>query len=140
MAGEQQFISTHKLDFYSTDSSEYDLFNQGHMDFKVGSCDGVWGCTDDSYYILAISNRQPGNGHLDDVFEWFEHAAKRDGRNLIVLKCMNERFYRHLVEKKGFIKLDTARDNCIKIFNKRMYKKLLKNGNKMLIKGTMECT
>lgn len=128
----------HKLDF-GVAPSPYDLFSDGHMMFQVGTCEGQWGCTKDSYFILSVTNKQQGNGHLDDVFEWFEYSAKRDGKNLMVLECMNERFYKHLLAKRGFVPLDVKGENCIKIFNRKQYKRLLKNGNEIINKGTLTC-
>ena len=125
----------HKLDF-GVAPSPYD---NEHMKFRVGTCEGLCGSTQDSYFILAITNKEQGNGHLDDVFEWFEYSAKRDGKNLMVLECMNERFYKHLLAKRDFIPLDAKGENCIKVFNRKQYKRLLKNGNELLMKGTLKC-
>ena len=128
----------HKLDF-GVAQSHCNIFGDGFLLFQVGTCEGQWGSTKDSYFILSIKNRQKGNGHLDDVFEWFEHSAKRDEKNLMVLECMNKRFYRHLLAKRGFVPLDAKGENCIKIFNLKKYKRLLKNGNEIINKGTLTC-
>ena len=123
--------------------SHYNIFNikglDEHVLFKVGTCNGQYGNTKDSYYILSVVNHQSGNGHLNDVFEWFEHSCKRDNKNLMVLECLNKQFYDHLIAKRGFIPLDAFKDNCIKVFNKKAYKRLLRDGNEILIKGTLTC-
>lgn len=119
------FVTTHNLDFEVAESKLGLLY-------KIGTCHGQWGSTDDSYYILSVLNEDPGNGHLKDVFEWFENSCKRDGRNLLVLECFNEDFYNHLINKKGFVPLDTDKTNVIKVFNKHLYKRFLKNGNEIL--------
>lgn len=82
--------------------------------FKVGTVHGQWFCTPEAYCIMSIVNEQPGNGHLTDVFEWFEASCKRDKKALIVMELMNERFKKHLLEKRGFD--DMGCNNVIKIF------------------------
>jgi|SRR5882757_3099554 len=69
--------------------------------FRVGTCEGLWSATENTYDILAIINNSPGNGHLEDVFEWFEHSCQRDERDLRVLHC-HSRFWKYLIEKRGF--------------------------------------
>lgn len=107
--------------------------------FRVGTCTGLWGSTDDSYYILAVENHKPGNGHLNDVFEWFEFSCKRDKKNLLVLEIINPDFYIHLISKRGFIALDTYGQNCIKIFNQEEYERLLTAGNSIIDAKTLTC-
>jgi hypothetical protein len=132
------FKSTHNLLFEAAESP-YAILDSDHQMFRIGTCEGQWGYTTDSYYILSVTNKEQGNGHLDDVFEWFENSAKRDGRNLLVLECLNNKFYQHLLNKRGFKPLDKEQNNCIKIFNKKQYNKLLRDGNEILIKGTLNC-
>ncbi len=79
-----------------------DLANDGWMLFRIGTCDGQWRCTSDAYEILSVVNSRPGNGHFDDVLEWFEFACRRDGKLLRIREVENERLKRHLVEKRGF--------------------------------------
>ncbi len=114
----------HNLDFLVAEHKIHGLM------FKIGTCHGQWGHTEDSYYILSIVNNSPGNGHLEDVFQWFENSCKREGVNLLILSCFNEEFYKHLINKKGFVAVDD--ENVIKIFNKKLYKKFLKNGNEVI--------
>jgi hypothetical protein len=119
--------TTHNLDF---EVAPPEFINSR---FRVGTCTGLWGSTDDSYYILAVVNNKKHNGHLQDVFEWFEYSCKRDNRNLIVLEVWNRDFYKHLI-RRGFIPLDKEGKNVIKIFNKKAYKRLLLNENEVLTK------
>lgn len=91
-------ITQHKLDFLSA---------PWHRDpswflFKVGTCAGQWRATELFYEVLSIKNNKPGNGHLEDVFEWFEFSCKRDKKDLKVLEVMNVDFGKHLVNKRGF--------------------------------------
>ncbi len=58
----------------------------------------------DSYDILSIRNRCKHNGHLEDVFEWFEKSCRRDKKVFRVLEVWNKRFKRHLIEKRGFMR------------------------------------
>lgn len=127
----------HNLDFEVAES-RYNFFNDGHQMFRVGTCEGQWGFTDDSLYILSVINSVQGNGHLDDVFEWFEYSCKAHNKNLLVLAIMNERFYTHLINKRGFVSLDVKNENCIKIFNKKHYKKLLRKGNSVIDKNILK--
>ena len=135
---ENAIQTKHRLDF-EVAPSPYNMFNDGHMMFRIGTCEGQWGSTKDSYYILSVVNTEQGNGHLDDVFEWFEYSAKRDAKNLLVLECMNGRFYRHLIEKRGFVPLDKMGENCIKVFNRKLFKILKKKGNEIIKKTDLSC-
>lgn len=105
--------------------------------FRVGTCEGQWFSTDDCFVILSLINSQPGNGHLDDVLEWFEHSCNREHKNLLIIECINAQFWLHLVTKRGFTEMDTTGFNCIKVFNKKAYKKMLKNGNQIIDKTTL---
>jgi hypothetical protein len=89
-------------------------------EFRVGTCNGLWFCTKDSYVIMTVCNSQPNNGHLDDVFEWFERSCKRDKKALKVTEIVNKKFYMHLITRRGFTPID--KENVIKIFTKN-YKK-----------------
>lgn len=102
--------STHNLPFEVEDW----VFPAFKM-FRVGSCEGLWRSTKTSYDILAITNNSPGNGHLQDVLEWFEASAKRDKKNLQILELWNQKFKDHLIAKRGFAKSGT--DNLVKKFN-----------------------
>ena len=87
--------------------------NEDFMRFRVGTCDGLWRSNGYSYEILAITNNERGNGHLNDVLEWFEHSCKRDGKNLLILEVWNQDFKKHLIEKRGFMRSEG--DNLVKI-------------------------
>lgn len=131
-------ITKHNLPFEAA-PSPYNIFNDGHQLFRIGTCEGQWGFTPDSYYILSVKNSAKGNGHLDDVFEWFEYSCKRDNRNLLVLECLNNTFYKHLIDKRGFIALDKNEENLIKVFNTEYYESLKKKGNEIIMAGTLRC-
>lgn len=103
------FTTTHKLDFeVSVQNRSEDFYR-----FRIGTCHGLWRATADTYDILAVYNNKPGNGHLEDVFQWFSASCRRDGRDLRVMEIMNEDFLRHLIEKRGFV---AEGDHCIKKF------------------------
>lgn len=72
------------------------------IEFRVGTCHGLWKCRNNEYQILAIENDEKGNGHLDDVFQWFENSCKRDKFNLAILEVWNRDFKKHLIKKRGF--------------------------------------
>src|ERR1044071_4356783 len=130
----EEFTTTHKLAFEVANNLNPLLGN--HALYRIGTCTGQWGCTADSYWILSILNRSPGNGHLQDVFEWFENSCKRDNKNLLVLSIFSKRFYEHLILKRGFIPLDEDGENVIKVFNRKAYRMLKKKGNEILQAGT----
>jgi hypothetical protein len=108
-----EFQSTHNLQFYSADWNN--PFNtEGWQVFKIGTCNGQWIATRETYDILTVINDQPGNGHFDDVLEWFEQSCRRDKMNLRILEVWNTRLATHLVEKRGFVY--QSGDNFIKRF------------------------
>jgi hypothetical protein len=108
--------TTHNLQFevapWELNISEKEPF----LRFKVGTVYGLWRSTDDSYDILSVDNTEIGNGHFGDVMEWFEHSCKIDNRNLKVLEVWNKLLYKHLVEKRGFVKFEGH--DLIKYFKK----------------------
>jgi hypothetical protein len=103
-------VTKHKLDFEVTEWSRHPSI----LLFRVGTVEGQWFPTENAYCILSFLNNSPGNGHLEYVFQWFEFSCKRDGKALIVLECMNQRFKKHLLEKRGFVPM--MNDDVIKEF------------------------
>ena len=92
-----QLITTHKLDF------EMCNWGVGGINlFRVGTVNGQWLVQDKSYCILSVINDKPHNGHFEDLLQWFEHSCKCEGYTLKILHVMNERFKKHLIEKRGF--------------------------------------
>jgi len=74
--------------------------------FRVGTCEGQWRVTPKAVEILSVINRYPGNGHFDDVLEWFEYASREARLPLRILRFTNPRFMEHLVTKRGFKKIN----------------------------------
>lgn len=84
--------------------------------FRIGTCEGQWQyASGKCLMIISVINKAPGNGHLDDVFEWFEYAARRDKVPLLVMEFENMRFKKHCIDKRGFHELPGT-NNVIKIF------------------------
>jgi len=83
--------------------------------FRIGTCEGLYSFGD-SLDILAITNSDPGNGHFEDVLEWFYFACKRDKKDFRFLEVWNKRLKNHLITKRGF-KPDGV-DNVIKKYRK----------------------
>lgn len=101
------FESTHNLPFEVGPWSPLGFLGiEGVSDefdrFRVGTCAGLWRSTSTSYDICAISNESPGNGHFDDVLEWFYQSCIRDNRDLKFLELQNPAFKQHLIDKRGF--------------------------------------
>lgn len=103
--------TTHKLDFFSRKW----WLDQSYVEFKIGTCSGIYDCHDKTYRILAITNDVVNNGHFEDVLEWFEYACRRDGYNLMFQEVANNRLGRHLIDKRGFTTTDNI--NYIKIIS-----------------------
>jgi len=110
MSAIKKFNSTHNLFF---ESCPWPRNNDIQL-FRIGSCEGQWFALDNAYCIISVVNDNPGNGHLQDVFDWFENSCKRDGKALIVMELMNERFKKHLITKRGFESMGS--NNAIKFF------------------------
>ncbi len=96
---ENEFKTKNNLPF---EIAEYPFGNDGWILFRVGTCEGLWRSTHKSYEILAIKNNAQGNGHLNDMFQWFEHSCRRDNKSLKVLEVWNDDFKNHLINKRGF--------------------------------------
>jgi N-acetylglutamate synthase-like GNAT family acetyltransferase len=82
--------------------------NDGIMVFEVGTCHGQYLVSKEGLEIISITNDMPGNGHLEDVFEWFEFAAKQQGIDLYIRAFLNPQFKIHCIEKRGFRKFGTT--------------------------------
>lgn len=72
--------------------------------FRVGTVEGQWYQNDLDYCILSCINREQGNGHFGILVDYFEESCRRDKLNLRFVEIMNERFLKHLIEKRGFVK------------------------------------
>ena len=98
------FKSTNNLLFYSAPYElNMDKYNDW-MRFQIGTCHGLWTCNKKEYKILAVLNDNIGNGHFQDVIDWFENSCKRDNRALRFVELMNPKFKEHLITKRGFKK------------------------------------
>lgn len=75
---------------------------------------GLWKPTAEAYEILTFLNETPGNGHFQDVMEWFEFSCKRDNRKLIIREVWNQRLKDHFIEKRGFKPM--GKDHLVKTF------------------------
>lgn len=89
--------------------------NEAIQLYRIGTVEGQWMHTEFAYCIISFLNKSPGNGHLDDVFEWFEHSCKRDGKALMIMAFANDRFKKHCIEKRGFTAIPNT-DDVIKIY------------------------
>jgi hypothetical protein len=114
MTAKVEFQTSHNLPF-EVAPYRHPLINDGRdwMAFRVGTCEGLWASVGDAYEILAVKNSNPGNGHFNDVLQWFENSCKRDKKALRIMEVMNESFLKHLVEKRGF---EALGDDAIKKF------------------------
>lgn len=97
------FRSTHNLPFEVGGPFKHD---PAFIHFRVGTVTGLYATIGKSYCILALINHEKGNGHFTDTLEWFENSAKRDGYALRIIEIMNGRLMEHLINKRGFRKVD----------------------------------
>ena len=107
--------TTHGLDFEAVPWHFQVAGEPTNICFRVGTCEGLYVVSKTSIDIIAITNSQRGNGHLDDVLEWFEYSCKQNNFSLKVVEIMNKGFYKHLLLKRGFSKID--KHNLIKYFS-----------------------
>ena len=112
-----EFETKHKLDFEVADWVPIMGFLacNNFKRFRVGTCTGLWQSTETSYDILAVENEVKGNGHFEDVLQWFENSCERDHKDFRILEVWNSRLKKHLVKKRGF-KVVGKSDNVIKLF------------------------
>lgn len=114
-----ELISTHNLDF------EAAPWDDEYSRFRIGTCEGLYGYDRApggkavSLDILAVQNRKQGNGHFEDVLQWFEFSAKNNKLPLRIIELTNPRLFVHLIEKRGFVPQIFAHQiNVIKDLNK----------------------
>jgi len=109
VSGSAEFQSEHNL-IFEVAPYPYNIDDKNQwMLFRVGTCEGLWRSTDKSYDILAITNNQQGNGHFNDVLQWFEQSCRRDKKALRILEVWNINFKNHLITKRQF--KDVGGDN-----------------------------
>lgn len=84
---------------------------------NMGTCIVHFGETEQAYEIFGIVNTNKGNGHLEDVLQWFEYMCKEKGKYLIFTHFENQNFKKHLIEKRGFESY--GKNNAIKIYTKQ---------------------
>ena len=95
------FKSLHNLEFLSAHwDNPFNL--DGWQVFKIGTCHGQWISTATSYDILTVVNDNIGNGHFEDVLQWFENSCKRDKKDFRILEVWNTMLAKHLMSKRGF--------------------------------------
>lgn len=70
--------------------------------FICGTVDGIFTVERDRIVMIGIGNMDPGNGHVVDVFQWFDRAAKELKKDFWVVEIINAGFHRCLVERHGF--------------------------------------
>lgn len=96
------FKSTHALKFRSA-AHLIGGVDTGMNKFEIGTVHGLWNASTLSIDIFACINNEPGNGHLDDVFEWFFAIAKEKGLPVRVTNVSSPTFREQLIEKWKFI-------------------------------------
>ena len=105
------FKTAHNLPFesrpYLIGINEKDKFtpdpDHDWQEFKVGTCHGLYAHYNKAFHIVAIKNEEPGNGHFEDVLQWFEHSCIESNSNLKFCEVWNKEFRQHLILKRSFI-------------------------------------
>lgn len=95
-------ITPHKLDFEVAEWPHHPTIKV----FRIGTCNGqfFWMIKKEIKVLclLCVVNDEPGNGHLDDVFCWFEESARKAKCPLMIMDFFNPDFKRHCIEKRGY--------------------------------------
>lgn len=78
----------------------------GNTLYKIGTCHGFYRSTNLSVDIIAMVNDEPGNGHFDDVLQWFTEIARLEGKLLRVVEIMNPEIATRLIQFYGFHAID----------------------------------
>lgn len=87
------------IPFESTDApTKY----AGFFGFRVGTCEGLWRATPDAFEILAVVNRERGNGHFAQAMKWFELSAIREKKKIRLLQTFNFKLYWQSIRKHGY--------------------------------------
>lgn len=76
--------------------------NTGFYKFRVGTCEGLWRATKDAYEVLAVVNREKGNGHFKMTMEYFERSCIRDRRKLRLCEVFNPWLYYQSIKYFGY--------------------------------------
>jgi hypothetical protein len=97
-----EFKTIHDLPFEVAEWEWNGLSGDNWQRFRVGTCEGIWRCQDDAYEILAIDNKVKGNGHFEDVLQWFYNSCIRDKKNFKIREVWNQKLKAHLINKRGF--------------------------------------
>lgn len=79
----------------------YSLLGESWIDFRCGSCRGIYRCQEGEFQILAVQNTKK-NDNFDRVLEWFKNSAKRDSCKISFLEVGNPKLKAKL-EAQGFI-------------------------------------
>ena len=82
--------------------------------FRMGTMHGQWRETPDHIEILSLSNDSPGNGEFDQLMRYFEDKCIEVQKNLKILCIWNDRFYLHLIHRRGFEK--QGKQNVVKSY------------------------
>jgi hypothetical protein len=117
----KDFHSTNNLDFYAGEYNGIDPEMDKYEQFRIGTCTGLWNCTNNNYDILSVINDKPGNGHLQDVFDWFENSCQRDNYNLRLLEVSLPWLREMLIYKYGFVP-ELGTNNMIKYLRQKWRK------------------
>lgn len=96
--------------------------NERFIMFKIGTVNGIWRSDKKAIIVLAVANDKPGNGHLEDFFDWFETACVQAELPLIIQEVgslenaafddfkISNRFANYLVQKRGFKQIEGTND------------------------------
>ena len=117
MENKNEIQTTHSLDFETAPYSSPIAQKPDLKRFKVGTVIGIYGVTHDGYEIHSVNNTEIGNGHFNDVIQWFEYVCKRDKGTLTFTDVPTERFKKHLIEKRGFRPSEHNENDLVKSFD-----------------------
>jgi len=113
-------ITTHSLPYEQRHCEPWELNRfPDHSGFRIGTVDGIFRfIATDAIMVSVVNNSDPGNGHIEDFYEWFEYSAVLNGCDLIIAAVLNKRFLGHLLRKRGFTLLQGPGNTVVKRLKK----------------------
>lgn len=96
------FKSKHNLEFVPKEDGVRPN-DEIRIRFTLGTCNGLYEDNSEFLNLFGIFNSEPGNGHFDDVLEWFEYMCKRDNKDFLITWLDNQNLRDHLLKKRSFL-------------------------------------
>lgn len=96
----KKFKSQHNLKVYVNPFTVAGI-DAGVLQFKIGTTHGIFKNFSLSVDVFTVINDNPGNGHMEDFFEFFEAHAKKTNRVFRMCEVSDQEFKNALI-LRGF--------------------------------------